>query len=110
MEWTPLTAVAELDAIDRLSAERPVLVFKHSTQCSISAGALDRLEAGAIGHPAYFLDLLAHRAVSDAVEARYGVRHESPQVLVVRAGKCVYHASHRAITFGDTLAAMQAAV
>ncbi len=106
MEWTPLATIAELDAIDRLSAERPVLIFKHSTQCSISAGALDRMEAGAIGHPAYFLDLLAHRAVSDAVEARYGVRHESPQVLVIRAGKCVYQASHRAIGPAGTRAAM----
>ncbi len=113
MEWTPLTDLAQLDGIDRLSAESPVLIFKHSTQCEISGGALDRMDAGdadAFNFPAYYLDLLAHRAVSNAVEARYGIQHESPQVLVIKNGKCVYHTSHRAITFADTLAAMERAV
>ncbi len=112
MEWTPLTDLAQLDAIDRLSAERPVLIFKHSTQCSISEGALGRMDAGdatAFTFPAYYLDLLAYRPVSNAVETRYGILHESPQVLVISGGKCVYHTSHRAITFADTLAAMERA-
>lgn len=107
MEWSPLTEPAQLDIIDRLSADTPVLIFKHSTQCSISEGARARLDAGGhFPHPAYYLDLLAHRAVSNAVEARYGIAHESPQVLVIAHGRCVYHTSHRAITFADTLAAM----
>lgn len=107
MEWSPLTEPAQLDTIDRLSADTPVLIFKHSTQCSISEGALRRMDAGdGLPFPAYYLDLLAYRSVSNAVEARYGIRHESPQVLVIANGKCVYHTSHRAITFADTLAAM----
>lgn len=114
MEWTPLVDVAQLDAIDQLSKEQPVLIFKHSTQCSISQGALGRMDAGdpaagAIGSPSFYLDLLAYRSVSNAVEARYGIRHESPQVLVIRDGRCVFHTSHRAITCADTLAAMERA-
>lgn len=113
MEWTPLTDTAQLAAIDQLSAEVPVLIFKHSTQCSISEGALDRLnegDASAFNFPAFYLDLLAFRAVSNAVEQHYGVQHESPQVLVISDGKCAYHASHRAINFADTLAAMERTV
>lgn len=111
MEWTPLERIDRIAAIDALSEETPVLIFKHSTQCEISAGALGRLDAGAgmLGFPTYYLDLLAYRAVSDAVETHYGVRHESPQVLVIRKGRCVFHTSHRAITFQDTLAALQRA-
>lgn len=113
MEWTPLNDHAQLETIDRLSVDSPVLIFKHSTQCSISEGALDRMDAGdadAFNFPAYYLDLLAHRAVSNAVETRYGIQHESPQVLVIKNSTCVYHTSHRAITFTDTLAAMERAV
>lgn len=111
MEWTPLTDSAQLEEIDRLSADGPVLIFKHSTQCPVSAAALSRMNdgQGPFGHPAFYLDLLAHRPVSNAVEARYSVQHESPQALVIRKGRCVHHASHRAITYGGTVEAMQGA-
>jgi bacillithiol system protein YtxJ len=109
MQWLPLTHHAQLDAIDAASAERPVLLFKHSTRCSISSTALHRLQRdwrpddGAV----HLLDLLRHRDISDAIAERYGVRHESPQVLVIRNGRCVHHAAHTAITYADTINALQ---
>lgn len=112
MHWKELTTLGQLDRIDDLSKEKPVLIFKHSTTCPISKGALGRLEKGwtsddDVQHPAYYLDLWAHRDVSDAVEAHYGIRHESPQVLVIRNGECSYNTSHRKITYEDTVAALE---
>lgn len=113
MNWIPLTDPAQLDAIDQASQERPVLLFKHSTRCSISTAALDRLErawtpADDQVHTVYYLDLLRHRSISDAIAARYGVQHESPQVLVIRHGRCSQHASHFGITYAGTKSALAA--
>ncbi|WKZ67747.1 MAG: bacillithiol system redox-active protein YtxJ [Flavobacteriales bacterium] len=114
MNWTALTDEAQLDAIDQQSAERPVLIFKHSTRCSISSAALNRLESawgaadedlGAI----YLLDLIRHRGISNAIADRYGVQHESPQVLVIRHGRCVHHASHFGITCAGSKEALHTA-
>lgn len=112
MQWIPLTSPGQLDAIDEASTQKPVLIFKHSTRCNISSAALNRLErawtaADEAAHSTYLLDLLAHRALSDAIAARYAVEHESPQVLVIRDGKCTRSAAHFGITYADTLAALE---
>lgn len=111
MNWKELSTLGQLDRIDELSAVKPVLIFKHSTRCNISNIALHRLErrwthADATAHPAYLLDLLAHRDISDAVSTRYQVRHESPQVLVIGHGRSMYNAAHMGITYEDALAAL----
>lgn len=113
MNWHPLTDLAQLDAIDAASAERPILLFKHSTRCNISSAALARLErvwtaADDAQHVPYFLDLLRHRDLSNAIASRYGVEHASPQVLVIRHGRCVYHESHFGISYPEVLAALTA--
>lgn len=104
MTWNPLTELSQLETLRAESFQQPVLIYKHSTTCSISATALNRLErawnAQDMGHlKAYQLDLLRHRAVSNAVAAEFGVRHESPQVLILRDGVCVYDASHLGISY-----------
>ena len=108
MQWIQLTDQAQLSAIDELSKERPVLIFKHSTRCMISGLVLNRLERDWPGQldndlPVYFLDLLRHRPLSDAIEARYGVEHASPQVLLIRNGACVHTASHLEIHHADLM-------
>ncbi len=113
MNWKPLNTLAQLDEIDAASQEKPVLIFKHSTRCNISATALSRLErawtsADDAAHTAYHLDLLAHRDISDAIAQRYGVEHESPQTLVIRNGKCVHVATHLGITYADTVGTLAA--
>jgi len=114
MHSTPLIDHAQLEAVDGASRERPVLIFKHSTRCSISSAALNRLEKGwstaddAL-HTVFFLDLIRYRSLSNAIAARYGVEHESPQVLVIRNGQCVYTVSHLGITYADTVSALGAA-
>jgi bacillithiol system protein YtxJ len=111
MRWTPITTIEQLNAVDRASHDRPVLLFKHSTRCSISSAALGRLERAWTKedderHDAYYLDLLQHRDVSNTIAERYGVEHESPQVLVVRNGKCTYHTSHLGITYAGAMEAL----
>lgn len=113
MNWTSLDDLALLDEVDRLSAEKPVLIFKHSTRCGISSAALGRLErewtnADDERHKAFFLDLLRYRPISNAIAERYGVRHGSPQALVISNGKCIHDATHFGITYKGLLAELAA--
>lgn len=99
--WNKVSQSTAIDSLLEASFERPQLVFKHSTRCSISAWALKDFERAWAwdNSPAepHFLDLIAHRDVSNYVAEVSGVIHQSPQVLVFRDGTCIYHASHQAI-------------
>lgn len=106
MQWTPLTQAEQLADIIRESAEQPVVIFKHSTSCSISAMAKSRLErqwpdAGLAGVKAYYLDLLRYRPISNQIAADFGVQHQSPQLLLIQNGECSYDASHMSIQLGE---------
>lgn len=106
MQWTPLTQAEQLADIVRESAEQPVVIFKHSTSCSISAMAKSRLErqwadAGLADVKAYYLDLLRYRPISNQIAADFGVQHQSPQLLLIQNGACSYDASHMSIQLGD---------
>lgn len=104
MLWHELTDIAELLEIINLSKEQnisAVLLFKHSTRCSISSMALNRLESKWIDTdtiPAYYLDLLNHRDISNEIENLFSVEHASPQVLLIKNGTCIYHNSHSGIS------------
>ncbi len=111
MNWIRLNALSQLEAIDAASRKGPVLIYKHSTRCNISAAALSRLERAWTAtndaeQTTYYLDLLAHRDISNAIAERYGVEHESPQTLVIRDGRCVHVEAHFGINYADTLAAL----
>jgi bacillithiol system protein YtxJ len=100
---TPLQDLASLDAAIAESRERPVLLFKHSRHCGTSFEALDELHAhidGAkAGSVAYkMITVQTDRPVSDAVSQRFGIRHETPQAILLRDGKPIWNASHFRIT------------
>lgn len=102
MNWQSLTTLAQLDELDRLSQEKPMLIFKHSTRCGVSLRMLSTVEkawkqADDILFSAWFLDLLNHRDISTAIASRYGIEHESPQTLLIKNGKCILDASHHFI-------------
>jgi len=106
MNWHSLISLDQLADIKQQSFEKNVIIFKHSTRCSISRTTLDRLErnwnAGEMAEVApYFLDLIAHREVSNQVAEMFDVPHESPQVLVIHKGKSVYDASHFDIDYNE---------
>jgi bacillithiol system protein YtxJ len=103
MNWINLTQEEQLTNIKEKSFTIPQVVFKHSTRCSISSMALKRMErAGAPeGIDFYFLDLLAHRNVSNAIAEVFKVYHESPQVILIKNGEAVYDESHTAIDMDE---------
>jgi bacillithiol system protein YtxJ len=95
MEWKPLNRPEQLDEIITLSHQSPQYIFKHSTRCSISTVAKNRLEKGVSGKEiVYYLDLLSYRALSNEIADKWNVTHQSPQLLKIEKGVCTYHASH----------------
>ncbi len=99
--WRILTDLGQLQEIDTLSFEKPVLIFKHSTRCSISRFALKNFEKeydfSETTLIPYFLDLLEHRAISNEIANHFNVMHQSPQILIIKDGKCIYTNSHDGI-------------
>ncbi len=96
MNWIILQEEKQLTEIQEVSASRPQVIFKHSTRCSVSAGARRRLEYSdePMEMDFYFLDILNYRPLSNKVAEFFQVPHESPQVLVIVKGECVYDESH----------------
>ena len=99
--WIPLTDVAQLDTIIETSKATPVAIFKHSTRCGISRMVIKQFESSFALEKnqmhVYYLDLLNYRNISDEIAARFQVWHESPQLIVVKNGETVAHASHSQI-------------
>jgi bacillithiol system protein YtxJ len=97
-----LSDVADLEAALSESHERPVLIFKHSRTCGISCEALEELHAhaDAPGVDATYkvITVQSHRRLADEVTLRFGIRHETPQAILLRDGQPVWSASHFRVT------------
>ena len=104
LPWIPLTQIDQLDSISEASLSKTQLIFKHSTRCGISRMVMNQfvdaydVEANA---DLYYLDLLSYRDVSNEVGYKFQVTHQSPQLLVIKNGIAVAHASHGAINDMD---------
>ena len=98
IKWIPLTSTAQLDEIKKQSENETVAVFKHSTRCGISSMVIKRFansfDEDLKDFKIYYLDLLSYREVSDELGYTFQVLHQSPQLLVVKKGAVVAHASH----------------
>ena len=105
MNWIQLTDEQQLSELKELSKNNPQVIFKHSTRCSISSMAKNRLERTSIPSvlPFYILDLIRFRPISNKVAQEFQVRHESPQVLIIVDGECIYDESHSGIDMKDIL-------
>lgn len=106
INWIPLTDIGQLDAIVLSSIEKPVVIFKHSTRCSVSRMALKQFENEFELQEkvdAYFLDLIEYRTVSNEIASRFDVFHQSPQLLLIKNGKSIYDVSHSEISAGDLI-------
>ncbi|UKJ08355.1 bacillithiol system redox-active protein YtxJ [Solitalea lacus] len=108
MNWIELTAEVQLQQIKAKKSFS--IIFKHSSRCSISLFAKKRFEQDWTELPAetelYFLDLLNYRPVSAAIAEIFQVHHESPQLLLIKDGECIYESSHGEINVSDTLEQM----
>lgn len=100
MRQIPLQEPEQLGKL--AESDTPVLIFKHSTRCSISMMAWTRLQRQWSDKleqlPVYYLDLLNYRPISAQIAENFNVEHESPQALLISKGRCVWHASHNAIS------------
>lgn len=102
LPWIPLSSLGQLDEIDKKSQAKTQVIFKHSTTCGISRMVMNMFNDGYDFSEEqldlYYLDLHAYREVSNEVGYKFQVMHQSPQLLVVKNGTAVAHASHGAIT------------
>ena len=103
MKWIELTSEQQIAEIREKSAQRPQVIFKHSTRCGISAVAKSRLDKWqpTEDFDFYYLDLIKNRNLSNLIATEFHVYHESPQVLLIKGGACVYDESHTGIHMHD---------
>ena len=102
--WINLDQLEQLETLEASSEIKPVVIFKHSTRCSVSRMALKQFEnefKPSQQTECYLLDLLNHRNISDRLTQDFSVPHQSPQVLVIRQKKCIYSVSHSDIDAED---------
>lgn len=100
--WIDLHSMEQLEELEKVSTERPVAILKHSTRCGISRMVLRNFESDYElddNEPIelYFLDLISHRDISNEIASRFKVRHESPQLIVLKNREVVHHSSHQQI-------------
>lgn len=109
MKWIELKTPTQLEQLKEESKEKTVLIFKHSTSCSISKTALSRLERNwneqELPHVMpYYLDLLSFRSLSNSIAECFDVEHQSPQVLIIKNGRSVHDRSHFDIDYRSIVA------
>ncbi|QAA83101.1 bacillithiol system redox-active protein YtxJ [Aequorivita sp. H23M31] len=99
--WRNLVTMDQLEKLVEESKLKPVAIFKHSTRCGVSRGVLKTFEKeydlDDNQMELYFLDLLSNRDISNEIASRFKVRHESPQMIVIKNGEVVFHDSHHSI-------------
>lgn len=111
MNWIQLTTEEELQNLIAASETKPALIFKYSSRCSICDRVQDALESDWEENSSdneekivpYFLDLIKYRTLSNEIARRFHVAHESPQVLLIKNGVCIYNESHGLIRLGEIL-------
>lgn len=103
MNWHPINTIEQLEQIKAASYNTPQVIFKHSTTCSISRMALDRFERADAPENVdfHYLDLLNFRAISNEIATFFQVHHESPQLLLIKDGECIYDESHYGIMMDE---------
>lgn len=110
--WISLTTASQLDLAIKASKKHPVLIYKHSTRCHNCADIMAmmnlRLEELAAHAPLIYLDLLAHREVSNLIAEKFSILHQSPQVVVLHKGKAAFYLNHWDITVDALISKMEA--
>lgn len=100
MNWKTLEHIDQIKVIKDASFNKLQLIFKHSTRCIISKMALKNFESDFNLEDtidAYYLDLIAHRNISNEIAETFQVQHQSPQILLIKNGVVVYNESHEGI-------------
>lgn len=98
--WINITEEQDIEDLEKRSFEKPVVIFKYSTRCGISRITLRKFETDLpenLDVAYYFMDLVKYRSLSNEIADRLKVRHESPQLIVLKDGKVIHHSSHQDI-------------
>ncbi len=110
MNWKILSSLEQLEEVISSSRDKPQVIFKHSTRCYISRAVKSNFENEWHGLDdlvdLFYLDLLEHRDVSNAIMDKLSVQHQSPQIILIKNDKAVYHASHDSIVADDLKGAL----
>ena len=105
MNWISFTNLSQISEISESSHKKPVIIFKHSTRCSVSRLALKQFERefdiDASQIDCYFLDLLNFKEISNQIGEHFAVQHQSPQLILVQNGQATYNVSHSEIDASD---------
>ena len=106
MSWIHLTSDSQLSELNTKSGQKPQVIFKHSTRCSISSMVQGRLQRNTVPEDIdfYYIEVPAQRLISNKIAEVYNVYHESPQVLIIKNGECIYDESHCGIDFNEIIA------
>lgn len=106
MAFVEVSETNKLDELFAQSSEKPVILFKHSLTCPISHAAYE--EVALLNDEEVALIVIQDaRGLSNEIAVRTGIKHESPQILIVNEGKVVWHASHYDITKAATIRALE---
>lgn len=100
MNWKVLEHIDQIDEIKEASHHKLQLIFKHSTRCIISKMALKNFESDFLLNDvidAYYLDLITYRDISNKIAENFEIKHQSPQILLIKDGVVVYNESHEGI-------------
>lgn len=110
--WSELTQVEQLDILVEESSTNPVVIYKHSVACNLSdmkkVGLMSDWDFDVSEISFYYLNLLKYRGISNAIEQRFNVRHESPQLIVLQEGNVIYHTSHHEVRVENIRLALMA--
>ncbi|GGM88426.1 thioredoxin family protein [Dyadobacter beijingensis] len=109
MNWLTINSEEEVDQIYQ-SADYAI-IYKHSPRCMTSLMAYRQLKsdvnaASDVQIPIYYVDVIQNRKESMAIANNFGIVHQSPQILVVKNGECLYDASHEDVSLRDSLASL----
>lgn len=111
VNWTYIKTNSQLDKIFSGNNGRPALIFKHSTRCGISKGALERFEnkwkQDKLNCDLYFVDVIVDRPLSMAIAERSGTIHHSPQALLLIEGKVIYNKTHEKISAKEIMSILK---
>lgn len=95
-QFIELNNIDQLDELFEVSNRKPVIIFKHSTTCPISANVFE--EVSEVDSTIFLITVQKARNISNAIAEKTGIKHESPQAIILKDGKSVYSQSHYDIT------------
>ena len=97
--FNEINSAEELEKLFQKSNETPIVLFKHSLTCPISHGVYR--EVSNADADINLIIVQRARNISNAIAEKTGIRHESPQAIVLKNGEPIYHASHFDVTARD---------